>query len=84
MKIEHRDQFTQTTTSITLTWSSSSEADNYTIIVMPPPILSGESFEFQSTRAQLTVLYNVVYSVNLTAHNCAGSNSTVLELHIGK
>ena len=87
IRIENHSQFTPSTASITLTWSNSSEPSNYTITVMPPSITSEESLEFPSTTASrviLTVLYNVDYSINITAHNCAGSNSTVLQLRAGK
>lgn len=86
-KIEHHSQFTPSAASITLIWSASSEPENYTLIVTPPLIISGESLEFlyaTASKIQLTVLYNVEYSINITAHNCAGSYSTVVQLHSGK
>ena len=70
--------FTPSTASITLTWSASSGSDNYTIIVTPP-LPSGQSLlSTTTTSLQLTVLYNKEYSINITAHNCAGSNSTIV------
>ena len=39
MKNIVESQFTASTTSINLTWSASSEADNYIIMVAPTPLL---------------------------------------------
>ena len=76
-------QSTPNTASITLTWSASSGADNYTIMVTPP-LPSGQSLlSTTTTSLQLTVLYNQEYTVNLTSHNCAGINSTTLSLLAG-
>ena len=73
----------QFTASITLTWSTSSGADNYTIMVTPL-LPSGQSLvSTNTTSLQLTVLYNEEYSINITAQNCAGSNSTVVALTVG-
>ena len=80
-------QFTSSTASITLTWSASSGADNYTIVVTPP-LPSGQSLLSTTTTSQqlqqLTVLYNEKYSINITAHNCAGSSTTGEPLIVGK
>ena len=77
------DQSQFTTASITLTWSASSGADNYTIMVTPF-LPSGQSLVSTTTTSlQLTVLYNEEYSINITAQNCAGSNSTIVPLTIG-
>ena len=74
------NQFTPSTASITLTWSASSGADNYTIMVTPP-LPSGQSLlSTTNPSLQLTVLYNEEYSINITALNCAGSNSTIITL----
>ena len=76
-------QCTPSTASITLTWSASSGADNYTIIVTPL-LPSGQSLVSTTTTSlQLTVLYNEEYSINITAQNCAGSNSTIEPLAVG-
>ena len=79
MKTVDESQFTSSTASITLTWSASSGADNYTIMVTPP-LPSGQSLLSTTTTSQwLTVLYNEEYSLNITAHHyCGGANSTVV------
>ena len=79
-----QSQFTPSTASITLTWSASSGADNYTIMVTPL-LPSGQSLVSTTTTSlQLTVLYNEEYSINITAHNCAGSNSIIAPLRVGE
>ena len=74
------DQFTKTGASISVTWSTSSGADNYTIKVTPPM----SNFTTTATSLQLIIVYNVNYSVNITAQNCAGSNSTIVSLIVGE
>ena len=84
MTTADQSQFTPSTASITLTWSASSGADNYTIMVTPL-LPSGQSLVSTTTTSlQLTVLYNEEYSINITAHNCVGSNSTIVPLTVGK
>ena len=85
MTTADQSQFTPSTAaaSITLTWSASSGADNYTIMVTPL-LPSGQSLVSTTTTSlQLTVLYNEEYSINITAQNCGGSNSTVVALTVG-
>ena len=79
------EQFTQTVASVNVSWSTSRGADNYTVNVTPP-IMPGQLSDFITTDTSLllTLLYNVNYSVNITAQNCAGSNSTILPLTVGK
>ena len=78
-------QFTKTRTSINVTWSTSRGADNYTVNVTPPVML-GQISDFITTDTSLLLMlvYNVNYSVNITAKNCAGSNSTVFPLTISE
>ena len=76
-------QFTPSTASMTLTWSASSGADNYTIMVTPP-LPSGQALlSTTTTSQQLTVIYNEEYIVNITSQNCAGINSTTMPLLVG-
>ena len=83
MTTADQSQFTPSTASITFTWSVSSGADNYTVMVTPL-LSSGQSLVSTTTTSlQLTVLYNEEYSINITAHNCGGSNSTVVPLTVG-
>ena len=83
MTTADQSQFTPSTASITLTWSASSGADNYTIMVTPL-LPSGQSLVSTTTTSlQLTVLYNEEYSINITAQNCVGSNSTIVPLTVG-
>ena len=83
MTIVDQSLFTPSTASITLTWSASSGADNYTIMVTPLLPSEQSLVSTTSTSLQLTVLYNEEYSINITAHNCVGSNSTVVSLTVG-
>ena len=83
MTTANERQFTPSTASITVTWSASSGVDNYTIMVTPL-FPSGQSLVSTTTTSlQLTVLYNEDYSINITAQNCAESNSTVVPLTVG-
>ena len=83
MTTADQSQFTPSTASIILTWSASSGADNYTVMVTPL-LPSGQSLlSTTTTSLQLTVLYNEEYSINITAKNFVGSNSTILALTIG-
>ena len=83
MTIADQSQFTPSTASITLTWSASSGAENYTIMVTPL-LPSGQTLVSTTTTSlQLTVPYNEEYSINITAHNCAASNSTIVPLTVG-
>ena len=82
MATADQSQFTPSTASITLTWSASSGADNYTIMVTPL-LPSGQSLvSTTATSLQLTVIYNEEYSINITAQNCVGSNSTIVPLQL--
>jgi hypothetical protein len=76
-------QFTKTGASVNVTWSTSRVADNYTVNVTPP-IMPGQSSDFTTTDTSLLLMlvYNVNYTINITAKNCAGSNNTVLPLTI--
>ena len=78
-------QFTKTGALVNVTWSTSRGADNYTVNVTPP-IMPGQSSDFTTTNTSLLLMlvYNVNYTINITAHNCAGSNNTVLPLTISK
>ena len=79
----NESQSTPSTASVTLTWSVSSGADNYTIMVTPT-LPSGQShLSTTTTSLQLMVAYNVNYSVIITVHNCAGNNSTFEQIHAG-
>ena len=83
MTTADQSQFIPSTASITLTWSASSGADNYTIMVTPL-LPSGRSLVSTTTTSlQLTVLYNEEYSINITAQNCAGSSSTIVAVIVG-
>ena len=78
------DQFAKTGASISVIWSTSSGADNYTIKVTPP-IMPGQSdFTTTATSLQLIIVYSINYSINITAQNCAGSNSTIVPLVVGE
>ena len=76
-------QFTKIGASVNVTWSTSRGADNYTVNVTPP-IMPGQLSDFTTTDTSLLLMldYNVNYTINITAQNCAGSNSTVYSLPI--
>ena len=78
-------QFTKTGVSVNVSWSTSRGADNYTVNVTPP-IMPGQLSDFTTTDTSLLLMldYNVNYTINITAQNCAGSNSTVFSLISGK
>ena len=53
--------------------------------MVTPPLPSGHYLlSTTTTSLQLTVLYNEEYSINITAHNCGGSNVTVTQFTAGK
>ena len=78
-------QFTNTGASINVTWSTSRGADNYTVNVTPP-IMLGQLSDFTTTDTSLLLMfvYNINYTINITAQNCAGSNNTVFPLTVGE
>ena len=85
IKIENNSQFTKSVASITLTWSASSGADNYTVIVTPESDTEQPRVLSTSTESvQIRIPYNHQYLVNITAQNCAGRNYSVLPLLVGK
>ena len=79
-------QFGKIGASINVTWSTDEAADNYTIRVTPP-VMPGRVSDFTTTDTslQLMVVYNVTvnYFINITAKNCVGSNSAVVQLIVG-
>ena len=79
------EQFTKTGASINITWSTSRGANNYTVNVTPP-IMPGQLSDFTTTDTSLLLMldYNVNYTINITAENCAGSDSAILPLTIGE
>ena len=78
-------QFTKTGASVNVSWSTSRGADNYTVNVTPP-IMPGQLSDLTTTDTSLLLMldYNVNYTIKITAQNCAGSDSTILSLTIGK
>ena len=83
-KIENH---TRSVASITLSWSVSSGVDNYTITVTPESVtmIQQQRVLFTSTESvQIEIPYNQQYLVNITAQNCAGRNSTVLPILVGR
>ena len=84
IRIENHSQFTRTVASITLNWSVSSGADNYTITVTPESAtMQQRVLSTPTENIQIEIPYNQQYLVNITAQNCAGRNSTVLTLLVG-
>ena len=81
------EQFIRAGATVTLTWSTSRGADNYTVRVIPSDsIMAGQISEFTTTdtNLQLIAVYNVNYFINITTQNCVGSNSTTVPLIVGE
>ena len=77
------DHYTKTGASVHVTWSPSRGADSYSISttsLSTPPRQILSSF----TTVDLVVEYNVHYTIDITANNCAGSNTTVLHVLLGE
>ena len=79
------NRFTKFGTSINVTWSTNGIADNY-IIGVTPPVMPRQMSHFTTTNTslQLMLLYNVNYSINITAHYHNCNNWTVVSAIIGK
>ena len=79
------EQYSKTGASVNVAWSTSRGADNYTIRVIQS-VMPWETSEFTTTDTslQLIAVYNVNYSINITAQNCAGRNSTFVPLIVGE
>ena len=78
------DQFAKTGASISVIWSTNRGADNYIIEVIPPVMPGKSAFTTTATSLKVILVYNVNYSINITAQNCAGSNSTIVPFIVGK
>ena len=78
------DQFTKTGASISVIWSTSRGADNYTITVTPPVMPGQSDLTTTATSLKVILVYNVNYSINITAQNCVGSNSSIVPLIVGE
>ena len=78
------EQYTKSGASLNVSWSASRGANNYTIRILP--VMPGQvsTFTTSDTSLQLMLVYNVNYSINITAQNCAGENSTVFPLTLGE
>ena len=75
------------TSVVTLQWApptSTGGVDiSYVLTVSPPPV-SGSTVTTQ-TSTDITVSYNIQYSVNIRATNCAGSSQdTTVMFELGK
>ena len=73
--------------SVTVTWSTSTGADNYTVVVLPQLQSADPMFTVNTNSLSLTLQYNIQYFVNITASNCAGrsnslSNSFIIGLYM--
>ena len=67
--------------NVTVSWDPSEGDISYRVTVVPA-LTSGESmFVTMSTSLQLTLEYNINYTVQVVAFNCVG-NSSVATLHI--
>lgn len=60
------------------------EADNYTATISPPDHTGQTVFTITTASLVLTVLYNVEYTMSISATNCAGSSaSSAYTLSVG-
>ena len=56
--------------------------DNYTIIIHPQPF-TGPNINIVSLRLwNITLAHNKIYSINITAVNCAGAGETFIHPNI--
>lgn len=63
---------------VTLEWDSTGDVSvSYVLIISPTP-LSGSPVIVETTSAQITVSYNTLYNVTITAVNCAGKSSVIV------
>ena len=63
--------------SVTLTWTSNTGADHYTVAVLPQLQSRDPMFNVSTTSLSLTLNYNTLYFINITASNCAGSSNSL-------
>ena len=71
---------------ITLDWEAPSSTGGVSIryvLIISPTSLSGSPVTVDTTLAQITVSYNVIYNVTIRAVNCAGMNETKI-VNLGK
>ncbi len=72
--------------NITLDWDPPSSTGGvsvrYVLVISPTP-LSGSPVTVDTTLAQITVSYNVIYNGTIRADNCAGINQTRI-VNLGK
>ena len=65
--------------NISLDWEAPSSTGGVSIryvLIISPTSLSGSPVTVDTTLAQITVSYNVIYNVTIRADNCAGMNET--------
>ena len=77
------ERYTNTGASAIVTWSLSSQTDNYSISVTSP----GQTLSNSTTSSQqlmIEVEYNVNYTITITARNCAGRNHTIVLVTLGE
>ena len=70
--------------TVILGWTPESSLYRYNVNVVPQPEVKW--FQNDSTRAQLTIAYNVLYNVSVIATHLCGQNSVtaMIELYYGE
>ena len=63
--------------SVTVTWSTSTGTDNYTVVVLPQLQSTDPIFTVNTTSLCLTLQYNTQYFMNVTASNCVGRSNSL-------
>lgn len=74
-----REYYANLDATVTLTWDPpqvSGPVDYYRITVMPRPLSHPISNRISSPPWNVTLDYNVFYTVNVSAMNCAGESAT--------
>jgi hypothetical protein len=85
-----RNSFTISNNTITLEWNppqgSGAETivDYYRVSVTPVPLSHPMINMILLPPWNVTIEYNVAYTVSVTAVNCAGDSNTVLDIEYGK
>ena len=83
-----RDSFTPENNTVTFKWDPPQGlgpelvVDNYRIIISPAPLSHTVVNLVESSPWNVTLDYNVVYTANITAINCAGETEALSLLNI--
>ncbi len=79
-----RNYYTVNNNTVTLEWDPppgygpETIVDNYTISLLSQPISHPNTNVILSSSWNVTLEYNVIYSINIIAVNCAGESSALI------